>query len=116
VSNYALDIKFKGFKDSLKIYIVQYLQKLFSFVPNDKQYFDTLIEKHRRRYANYFLSDPYRLVYEKNAAAIRTNSSTSEEDKLIEIDNVVLEDVVALNRSWKKRVFLDSYIAGNITK
>lgn len=35
VSYFSLDIKFKGFRDSLRLFVVEYLKKFFEFVPTD---------------------------------------------------------------------------------
>lgn len=54
-------------------------------MPSDSQLFGNLIEKHRRKYANNLLGDPYQIVYNKNAATLRNNSANSDSQKLIEI-------------------------------
>lgn len=77
--------------------------------------FKTLVEKHSRKYANYFLSDPYSLAYSKSSSTIRTNSSVNEEDKVVEIEKLNLPQVVQLNNEWKKKLFLECYFGGNIT-
>lgn len=60
------------------MFVVEYLKRIFEFKPVDESLFKTLIEKYRRKYANYFLDDPYKLAYGKSSAAMRMNSAVSE--------------------------------------
>ncbi len=39
---YVLDIGFAGFRDSTMKYVKPYLDQVFSYVPEDKNYFETV--------------------------------------------------------------------------
>lgn len=64
-SYYELEIKLKGFRDSLKLFVIEYLKRIFEFVPFDQQLFDSLVEKTKRTYKNSALENPYLLSYQR---------------------------------------------------
>ena len=115
-SYFTLNIKISGFRDSFDRYTQQYLKQILSFVPSDEALFLTLREKQKKEYSNYFLNQPYQLCYNTIVNALREGQSTDPRGKLAQIDNVILEDLVAFAQSWKKQTYLEYYMAGNLTQ
>jgi insulysin len=82
VSYISLEMNFKGFKDSLKLFLVEYLRRLLEFRPIDAQLFANLVDNNRRKYANSLLDVPYTMVYSKGDTAMRNNYTVPAEHKL----------------------------------
>lgn len=82
VSFFAMEIKLKGFRDSVIKFLNEYMKRLLEYVPSDKALFETLKAKNKRKYANHFLEDPYRLVYDQEICAIRSGASVPAEEKV----------------------------------
>lgn len=113
-SYYTLNLKIDGFRDSFNNFINYYLTSIFSFIPDDLQLFETLKEKQQKEYANYFLNNPYQLAYNTIVGALREGSSVSPKDKLKEISNIQLADIQAYATYWRKRIFSEIFISGNL--
>ena len=58
-----MGIKITGFRDSFDRFTSQYLTKILDFVPTDNLLFQTLKEKQKKEYSNFFLNVPYQLAY-----------------------------------------------------
>lgn len=89
-SYYTFNIKITGFRDSFDRFVNQYLQEITTFLPKDQQLFETLKEKNKKEYANYFLNTPYQLAFNAINQALRDGGSLSPAEKLKEIDGVTL--------------------------
>lgn len=81
-SYFTLGISITGFRDSFDRFTSQYLKEILEFLPSDKQLFETLKEKQKKEYANYFLNNPYQLAYNTIVNALREGSSTSPLERL----------------------------------
>ena len=46
--------------------------------------------------------------------AMREGGSTPPQLKLSEIDNIVLEDLISFAKYWKKRIYMEFYMTGNL--
>jgi hypothetical protein len=69
-------------------FVQEYLDKIFKYKPENENLFETLVEKLKRKYSNYFLEDPYRLAYEGNIRALRYGSEVCPKEKLSLISKV----------------------------
>jgi secreted Zn-dependent insulinase-like peptidase len=47
---------------------------------------------------------------------LREGSGTSPSDKLREIDRITLDDVVSFSKSWKNKLYLETYLTGNMSE
>jgi len=111
---YYMGIKISGFRDSFDRYTTEYIQKIFDYVPKDQQLFETLKEKQKKEYVNYFLNVPYQLAYTSITRALREGASICPAERLKEIDSITLEDIVAFAKQWAKKVYLEFYMTGNL--
>lgn len=113
-SYFAFSIEFSGFRDSTLRYVKPYLDQVFSFEPTDAKYFETVKEKTHRALSNYFLGDPYRLAYNLTTMATRHGLSVSPAEKLQLIDKITFQDIANFGKTWAKKLYVESYIAGNL--
>lgn len=113
---YTLNVKITGFRDSFDRFTNQYLNEIFDFTPKDQQLFETLKEKQRKEYANYFLNNPYQIAYNSATQALREGGSSSPSEKLRDIDWVTLEDLQVFAKNWKSKVFMEFYMTGNLAE
>lgn len=114
VSYFSMEIKIQGFRDSINKFVHEYITKILNYVPADQELFESLRAKVKRSYANHFLDDPYRLVYDEEVSAMRNGSSVSAHEKLKEIDHVTLAEVASFAKHWKKNTFTEGLISGNL--
>jgi insulysin len=115
-SYYTLNIKITGFRDSFDRFVNEYLKEITNFTPKDQQLFETLKEKQKKDYANYFLNNPYQIAYNSITQALRDGSSLSPAEKLRDIDGVTLEDLVIYAKNWNRKVFMEFYVTGNMVE
>lgn len=99
-------MKITGFRDSFDRFINRYLKEILDFVPTNLPLFETLKEKQKKEYSNYFLNNPYQIAYNSITYALREGSSTSPSEKLKEIDNVTLDHLVAYSKKWNKKIYM----------
>ena len=67
-----------------------------------------------RFYANYFLSDPYRLAYNSIFMALREGGGSSPSEKLRLVKSITLEDIQDFGQQWRQKIYIESLINGNI--
>lgn len=115
-SYYIASIKIMGFRDSFDKFVNPYLKEILEFTPNDAKLFDTLKEKQRKEYANFFLNNPYQLAYESLTNALREGSGTSPSEKIAEVEKVTLQDIAFFAQNWKGKFYLETYMTGNTTE
>ena len=115
-SYYTASIKIMGFRDSFDKFVSPYLKEILEFTPSDAKLFDTLKEKQRKEYANFFLNNPYQLAYESLTNALREGSGTSPSEKMIEAEKITLQDVAVFAQAWKGKFYLETYMTGNTTE
>ena len=78
--------------------------------------FDTLKEKQKKEYANYFLNTPYQIAYNSITHALRDGGSSSPSEKLKDIDSVTLDDLKVFAGNWKQKLYLEFYMTGNLVE
>lgn len=111
---YAFDIGFSGFRDSTFKFVKPFFEQVFSFKPEDKKYFETVKEKLERSFSNYFLGNPYQLAYNLTVMATRQGSALSPTEKLKGIKGIKFEDVQKFGELWSQKLYVESYITGNV--
>lgn len=115
-SYYTMNISVKGFRDSFDRFINSYLEQILQFNPTDRQLFETLKEKQKKEYINFFLGNPYQLAYDSIINALREGNGISTHEKLAQIEKINLEDVAEWAKTWKNKFYLEVYMTGNTTQ
>ena len=72
--------------------------------------------KHIQNCSNFFLNNPYQIVYETMIEALRDGSEVSPIKKLTAAQKVTLEDLIEFGKKWSKQVYSEIYIAGNMSE
>jgi insulysin len=111
---YYLGIKITGFRDSFDRFTSQYLKQILDFRPSNQQLFETLKEKQRKDYADFFLNVPYQLAYNSITRALREGGSVCPLERLKEIESITLEDLVVYSKQWSKKVYMEFFMSGNL--
>ena len=116
VSYFSADVTISGFRDSVMNFVEPYLKQILEYCPNDEETFKIMKEKLIRKQMNYFLEDPYRLAYDGYIRALRHGAEVSPVERLNSSHPVTIEDPISFGKKWKKKVFIDTLIAGNLER